>query len=297
VQISARLVLRLHRQADAARWGVTPDRFARALEASAAKALAGRRPSGRDLERYLAALHLADLALACACADGHDAAWEHFIREHRPSLYRAADAIDPTGGARDLADALYADLFGLPKADAERRSLFRYFHGRSSLGTWLRAVLAQRHVDRLRAARRADPLPDDESPAAVAAPAKPIDPRREARVAIMTKALGAAVAALAAEERLRLGCYYAQGLTLAETGRILGEHEATVSRQLARTRQRIRTEVERLLRVEGLPDAEIAECLAVVVRDAGPLDLGVLFGDADARKESAADRSKEGKGL
>ena len=29
----------------------------------------------------------------------------------------------------------------------ERRSLFRYFQGRSSLATWLRAVLAQRYVD------------------------------------------------------------------------------------------------------------------------------------------------------
>jgi DNA-directed RNA polymerase specialized sigma24 family protein len=41
---------------------------------------------------------------------------------------------------------LYADLYS--------KSLFRYFQGRSSLATWLRAVLSQRYVDRIRANRR-----------------------------------------------------------------------------------------------------------------------------------------------
>jgi len=99
--------------------------------------------------------------LACACADGLEAAWDHFIREYRPTLYRAADAIDPTGGARDLADSLYAELFGLSERDGQRRSHLRYYHGRSSLGTWLRAVLSQRHVDRIRAGTRMEPLPDE----------------------------------------------------------------------------------------------------------------------------------------
>ena len=148
-------------------------RFARALEASAGRAFAGRSPDARELERYLGSLHLVDLALACACAQGDELAWEHFVLEQRPLLYRAADALDPGGGARDLADSLYADLFGLRDRDRERQSLFRYFHGRSSLTTWLRAVLAQRHVDRLRANRRAEPLPDEDSSSALPAPARP----------------------------------------------------------------------------------------------------------------------------
>ena len=80
-------------------------------------------------------------------------------------LYRSADAIDRTGAAREAADSLYAELFGLTERDGERRSLLRYFHGRSSLATWLRAVLAQRYVDHLRRARRTEPLPDDADPA------------------------------------------------------------------------------------------------------------------------------------
>src|SRR5258708_36016058 len=86
--------------------------------------------------------------------------------------------------------------------------------------------------------------------------------------------LGCAAAGLAGRDRLRLACYYVQELTLAETGSALTEHEATVSRQLARTRRAIRDDVERQLRAEaGLSDDQIAACFASVADDPGPLDL------------------------
>ena len=128
---------------------------------------------------------------------------------------------------------LYADLYGMQEKDGERRSLFRYFHGRSSLATWLRAVLAQRYVDHLRAQRRVEPLSDEASATEAPAP----DPDRLRYLALVRQALAHAVARLASRDRLRLTCYYVQELTLAETGRILREHEATASRQLARTRR------------------------------------------------------------
>ena len=99
-----------------------------------------------------------DLALAGACLSGDEAAWERLIATYRPILYRAADAIDPSGSSRDLADGLFADLYGLRERDGQRQSLLRYYQGRSRLGTWLRAVLAQRHIDKLRANRRHEPL-------------------------------------------------------------------------------------------------------------------------------------------
>jgi RNA polymerase sigma-70 factor (ECF subfamily) len=302
--IDAKLVERLHRQANAERWRVAVGRFATALEASAERGCADR--DSRAIERYLGELHLEDIALACACADGDEAAWEHFVLEHRPLLYRAADAIEPGGGARELADSLYADLFGLRDREGERQSLFRYFHGRSSLSTWLRAVLAQRYVDRLRTTRRLDALPDEESSAALQAPSRTVEPDRSRYVELMRQTLERAVANLLSRDRLRLACYYAQELTLAETGRLVGEHEATSSRQLARTRKAIREDVERQLRAEqGLTEAEVAQCFASVTEDAGPLDLVQMLdtgsprppngpgrhGPPDGRKESAPDRS------
>lgn len=268
-------------------------RFGEALSASAARALAGSNPTQRTIESYLATLHLEDLALACACADGNEEAWEAFVSAERPGLYRSADALEAGGGARDLADSLYAELFGIGAQGDARPSLFRHYHGRSSLATWLRAVLAQRYVDRMRARQRLDPLPAEETPQTLATAPPPPDPDRERRCDLITRALEQAVASLPPRERLRLGCYYAEGLTLAQTGRLLGEHEATASRQLARTRKTIRTTVERSLRDDaGLTDAQIAQCFAEIADDPGPLDLSRLLDEA-GRKEAVHNRSKD----
>jgi RNA polymerase sigma-70 factor (ECF subfamily) len=287
----AALIERLYRRAKADRWSVGREAFAAALERSVARGVA-EASAADEVGRYLDGLHLEDLALACACADGHAAAWDHFVLEFRPVLYRAADAIDATGGAREAADSLYGELFGLTERDGERRSHLRYFHGRSSLSTWLRAVLSQRYVDRLRTARRTDPLPADESADALPAPARAVDPMRRRAIAAMQRAMAAAIAVLAPRDRLRLSCYYAQSLTLAEIGRMLGEHEATVSRHLARVRRAVRSAVEQQLRdTEGMTEAEIGECFASVVEDPGPLDVRAMMGaDAD-RKEPAVNRS------
>ncbi|HEY7497598.1 MAG TPA: sigma-70 family RNA polymerase sigma factor [Vicinamibacterales bacterium] len=294
VRISPDLLTRLHRRADAGRWAVPEAAFCAALERSAAKTLAeGARDAAR-LERYLSALHLDDLALACACAEGNGAAWDHFVLEFRPVLYRAADALAPGGGARDLADSIYADLFGLDERDGERRSLLRYFHGRSSLATWLRAVLAQRHVDRIRSERRLEPLQTDDADENLSPPQNApggADPDRVRFIALVKLALQRAVARLPDRDRLRLGFYYREDLTLAQAGRLLGEHEATVSRQLARTRRAIRDEVDRYLRQEhGFGDAEVARCFECTLDDPGPIDLGQMLGNTP-RKNPEPERS------
>lgn len=271
-------------RAKAERWQVPLAVFAEALKQGAAKA-------NTDLQKHIAALHLEDLALACACALGHDAAWDHFILEYRPILYRAADAIDRTGGAREFADALYAELFGLKDRNGERQSLFRYFHGRSSLGTWLRAILTQRYVDHVRANRRLEALPEEE-PAAPAPERSPLDADERRFQAAMRRSLTEAVAELEPRDRLRLGCYYSQEMTLAQIGRLTKEHEATVSRQLAKTRRAVRDVVEqRLRRAHGFGDREIEECFAGASSDAGDLDLAEVLGKPDCRKNSQRDRS------
>ena len=240
--------------------------------------------------------HAEDLELAGRCASGDPEAWDRFVLEFRPVLYRAADALDRHGGAREVADALYAELYGIRNAEGQRQSLFRYFQGRSSLATWLRAVLAQRYVDRQRAQRRLAPLADPDadtvraSIAGGAARSPEPDPSRARYVALLRRALAAVLGALAPRERLRLACYYVQELTLAETGRVMQEHEATVSRQLARTRRAIRDDVERWLESAGLSRPQVAECFASLAADPGPLDLKPLLREA-APAEQARERS------
>jgi RNA polymerase sigma-70 factor, ECF subfamily len=284
---------RLHRQAKAERWLLPLESFAAALERSVRKTFATEPPDSRELNRYLSSLHLEDLALACACADGIETAWEYFVREYRPTLYRAADAIDPAGGARELADSLYGELFGLNQRDGQRRSHFHYFHGRSSLATWLRAVLSQRHVDRVRSTRLIDELPADDERDAIRAVAGPPHAAADRYASVMREAIQLAVRQLAARDRLRLNCYYAQDLTLSQIGRVLGEHEATVSRQLARARRAIRENVERYLRNEqGMNEIAIAECFSTVIEDTGSLDVTDLLESDVDRKEIEQDRSK-----
>jgi len=300
------LAARLYEQSNAGRWRVSREQFEAALASSLTNARAAASAAASiDAERYLSALHLEDLALAVACGDGDEGAWEHFIAEYRPLMARAAMAIDPAGGS-ELGDSLHTDLFGLQVKDGARQSLFRYFHGRSKLGTWLRAVLSQRHIDKLRTSRRHEPLPNEDeekagaaSVAAVAGGADSSPPAadRARFLAAMRESLASAVDGLETRDRLRLACYYGQDMTLAAIGRMTREHEATVSRQLARTRRNLRAAIETCLRDRhGLDDAAIHECFQSVAGDAGMLDLDELFGPSEgdrSARSTVPDRSRE----
>lgn len=283
------LLTKLHHDAGAARWSVDIESFGRALERSVAHAGV----SGDDADAYLRSLHLEDLALVAACMLGIDSAWEEFLSRYRPILTRAADALDPTGGARELADALHGDLYATLR-EGDRRPLLEYFHGRSSLATWLRAVLARRYVDRVRATRRVAPLADDQADGAASEAAPGVAGERSGFLALMRRAVRRAVARLEPRDRLRLSCYYAQDLTLAQIGRVLGEHEATVSRHLSRARQAIRSDVEQHLSQEaGLDPATVTECFSAVVEDAGTFTIADWLGTGAGRKIAPVDRSKE----
>ena len=283
-------------QAQAGRWRVTRERFAVTLERSAKKALAPGAAASQKLHDYLAALHLEDLALAAACADGQEAAWEHFVNTYRSYLRTAAGAIlrcnAASAEACDLADSLFSELYGLADGKGTERSLFRYFHGRSSLKTWLRAVLAQRHIDSIRAGRRFEELAEDETgdgpPRSLLGPQiQPVDPHRERYVASFTRALQTALDSLDPQEKERLRLYYAEEKTLAEIGRLLGEHESSVSRHLDRVRRELRQAVEEILRngigaangfavQPGMSDAEIALCFECSAGEV-PIDLDKLL--------------------
>jgi RNA polymerase sigma-70 factor (ECF subfamily) len=270
----------LYARSEAERWQVSAERLHVAIERS----LDHRFPGAvTDLEAavYLESLHLDDLALACACIDGHDGAWEHFVRELRPQLYHAARTI-AGDDCRELADSLYGELFGLPGKDGVRRSLLAHYHGRSRLITWLRSVLVQRHIDRLRVTRRLEPLDDEESGGSMHAQASTADPdpERDTLVGHAQRALDAAIDALESRDRLRLRLYYGQDMTLAAIGRVLGEHEATVSRKLDKARRALKAQVERALAGQGLAPAAVARAFELAA-DAPDLQLDRLLTRAE----------------
>lgn len=278
-QRHAKLISRLCRTADISRWGVPEDVFARALHLSASHRFGASAADAAGLTPYLESLHLEDLALACACREGRDAAWEFFVATYRQDLRRAGRAVAGDTDGAELADSLYADLYGLEERDGERRSLFLYFHGRSKLSTWLRAILAQRHVDIVRSRRRMEPIEEAEAAGKLAGEVTSVepDPDRSRLGALVREALVSALASLDARQRLRLACYYVQQLTLAQIGRLIGEHEATVSRKLDRARRDLRAQVERILREDHrLTDPEVVSCLEYA-RDESTLDLSKIL--------------------
>jgi RNA polymerase sigma-70 factor (ECF subfamily) len=298
----AALLAWLHAQSKAGRWNVSREEFSSALYRSAERHFAGAPPAGEALEIFLRGLHLEDLAMACALRQGSEQAWEEFVARYRPLLYAAARAIVTTAGearAHELADSLYADLYGVKTAGGEpRRPLLDYFHGRSKLSTWLRAVLAQRHVDILRAARRTEPLAEEESAGiaagsrrgaafgVTAAPqaAEAGDLDRQRLLPHFQRAVSQALAGLSAADRLLLSLYYVEDLTLAQIARLRGVHEATISRRLAHIAGELRESVERALRngapaqngsagQAGLSPAQVELCFSYALED-WPLDLG-----------------------
>jgi RNA polymerase sigma-70 factor len=297
------LIAPLYAQSGASRWDLALETFQSALVRCISKALPAAADSSA-VAAFLGTLHLEDLVLSCACAEGHEAAWEHFVATYRGYLRSAAAVIlrCPSGSpqAVDLADSLFADLYGVAQGKPGHGSLFRYFHGRSSLKTWLRAVLAQRHIDHIRATRRFTDLEDGETAAAVerAAPLSvpPLDPHRERYLRMLRSALRSALAALDPRDAQRLNLYYREDQTLAEIGRLLGEHESSVSRNLDRVRRSLRASVESFLRAgfaasngsgaeTGLSDAQIALCFEYAAEDSA-LSLDSLFPQASTAPEN-----------
>ncbi len=276
-----RLIERLYAQAQAGRWGVTADDFRAALHRSLSARFAAEAPSEGDVEAYLGSLFLEDLALAAACERGTQSAWVEFLGRFRPVLIGAATTIfGDEGRAQEATDALYADLYGLEERDGRRRSLFQYFHARSSLASWLRSVVARNFVDGYRAERRSQALKARiaQESAGAEAVAPPVDPDRVRHLEMLRQALSEALSRLEPRERLRLSYYHVQELTLAQVGKLLGEHESTASRKLEQTRRQVREEVEHRLRADhGLSEEDVRACYEAAL-EGWPFEVTRLLG-------------------
>lgn len=269
--IKPRLAGEFYTLAEGSLAGLSLSEFCAALDRVGAKLNyglpPGQAPDAAAQEGFCRGLKLPDLALAEGCALGRDAAWERFLKLYRAPVLAAAIAIGGSATAgHELADSLIGDLFGLRGAAGERRSPMSSYSGRGSLLGWLRATLAQRHVDRHRRTYREQPLdatkPEVE-PAAQPAPEQPLP----AALSELSGAVRRTLAALPAEERYLLAAYFLDRQTLAELGRILKVHEATVSRRLKRLTDDVRKALVGNLQAAGLSRRAAEERLGTDPRD------------------------------
>jgi len=254
----------LYEKSGGERYGLTLQAFGVVLEQVAVKYV----PQATQQQRleFWRDLKLEELALARACAAGHDAAWQAFLTRFREKLYDIARGITKEdSSARDLADSLYADLYGTSERDGRRVSRLNFYMGRGSLEGWLRTVLAQEFVNRYRKTKRLVSLEEQAeegvqfSAAAPSSPTSPLDSRLGA-------ALDEALGQLADEDRLVLASYYLDDRTLTEIGRVVGVHESTISRRLEKLLKTLRKQVLAGLVSRGMNRGQAEEALEADVR-------------------------------
>jgi RNA polymerase sigma-70 factor, ECF subfamily len=263
--VVSELLAELYAKSACEKFGVTRDSFSVILCEVGGKYLTAATAED-EVRTFFFNLRVDELALARACAAGENSAWEVFLTRFREKLYLSALRIArEDSAARELADALYADLYGTTTREGKRVSKLASYTGRGSLEGWLRTVLAQEFVNRYRRTKRMVSL-DEESEEGIQfrapepEPAVSTDRRLES-------ATDEALRALPSEDRTVLSAYFMDGCTLAEIARMLGVHESTISRKLDKLAKSLRKQIMAGLTKRGMSRRQAEEALDVDVRD------------------------------
>jgi RNA polymerase sigma-70 factor, ECF subfamily len=265
--LTAVVAATLYERSGAAAYALDAEQFTAILDEIVLKyLLQNADASSEQTAEFCAALRLEELALARACAAGNERAWQDFISRFRQKLHSMALHITRDGAhAAELADSLFADLYGVNARDGVRKSKLVFYTGRGSLEGWLRTVMAQEFINRYRKQKRAVSLEEQteegvQFAAPVPEPVSTADPRLET-------ATDEALAELSSEDRFTLASYFLDGRTLADIARLLGLHESSVSRRLDRLATGLRKRILAVLRMQGMSHAQAAEALETDVRD------------------------------
>jgi RNA polymerase sigma-70 factor (ECF subfamily) len=240
------------------------------IKASLEKYLLRDEPNAPDksVTDFIDQLQAGDLCLAVACERGDASAWNDIVERYSTTVRSAArSAAGSEDAADDLAQSIWAELHGLRvRGDGRPASKLAYYSGRGSFAGWLRAVVSQLAVDQHRKQSRLVQTEDDAdfdrltagdtSEKQTAGMASPnLDPENALANKLerneMEQALARSIKEMADEDRLLVKLYYFDNLRLREAGALLGVHEATASRRLARVHSVLRQSVEKILTEEG----------------------------------------------
>ena len=264
--IEARLAVELFERSGGSAYGLSLKQFALILENVVNRTEGMSASTARQIEVFVSSLKLDELALAHGCAAGNQHAWDVFLTRYRESIYQSARSItrnETTG--RELADSLYAELYGLgPEED--RRSKLALYSGRGSLAGWLRMVLAQSYINQIRAGKRLVSIEEEEEEHGRQFPAAAVE-STAAPDSRIKNATDEVLAQLSAEERFLLSSYFLDGRRLAEIGRTLGVHESTISRKMEKLLADVRKRIRKSLERRGMSRRQADEALETDVRD------------------------------
>ncbi|MGH9961465.1 MAG: RNA polymerase sigma factor [Pyrinomonadaceae bacterium] len=210
-----------------------------------------------ELDELLTNLRWQELFLACACANGDDAAWEIFQNRYQSSIRKTAvRALGNASQAQELAETLATDLYlpSQPGASKGENKIGQY-HGMGSLEGWLKVVIHRLVIDRFRFQSRSVSLEDMEvEPVSNASHVQPDRSIQEFDthkcLQMVSRCLTDALAQLTTQERLVLNMYYLQDLNLKAIAKWLKVHESTASRLIDRLKTDLRKAVGHQLQKE-----------------------------------------------
>ena len=227
----------------------------------------GREKAG-TLRDFFITLRIDDLILARACAAGNDKAWESFLSRFREKLYDIAGYVaKESAAARELADSIYADLYGTRLRGGQRISKLASYTGRGSLEGWLRTVIAQEYVNQYRRRRRLVSF-EEEAEVGTQFPAPPVAAEVETAVdSRLEAATDEVLGALSPDDLFVLASYYLDDKTLAEIAQALSVHESTISRKVDKLLKSLRKKILGGLSRRGMSRRQAEEALEVDVRD------------------------------
>ena len=279
----------LYARSMGAEFGISADQLVAILREVAAK-----HAGALGFEQFCATLRIEDLVLARACAVGNERAWQVFMVRFREKLYEVARQItreDSSG--RELADSVYADLYGMKTREGVRISKLASYSGRGSLDGWLRTVIVQEFVNTYRKQRRLVSL-DEESEdgvqfaAATQEDSAPPDPQ-------LARAADEALRVLDVEDRFVLASYFLDRRTLAQIARALSVHESTISRQVEKLTKSLRKQILKNLVRYGMSRRQAEEALTADVRDLA-LDIRASLAQDSVTGAFSEKRAKAGEG-
>lgn len=212
--------------------------------------LAERLPAsceGRPVEQALESLHLSDLYLACACADGLPGAIQALERDplaKLPGLLRLQKHSD--AAIEDVCQMVREKLL---LRTANSGPHIATYTGEGRLLSWM-SVIATRFATRQRGREKPAPEPSA-SEIFDGLPGKgdlEKDVIKGDLAGEFRSAVRDAFSSLSDEQRHLLKLYYGDGLSTPKLAKLFNTNQPSIWRRLESTRETIRTETKRLLR-------------------------------------------------
>jgi RNA polymerase sigma-70 factor, ECF subfamily len=207
--------------------------------------LAARLPPATEMSERIAAAHVADLYLACACAAGRPVAIARFEERVLPEVRRALARVDPSAA---FADEIHQRLRQkLLVAEGGQAPKMAEYQGHGPLVHWLRAIAMREALKVQRRERREHELDPDAMMAETPARDLELEIIRSQHREDFRAAFEAAFRTLSARERNLLRMHVLDGLSIDQIGAFYRTHRTTAFRWLEAARDELARGIRREL--------------------------------------------------